>query len=68
MLVSMGKNDTDSYRPVPEDYESQMSGELKTLLEFGEFRGDNMQRLKDTYAALAIEPNNTRYGWVRVRA
>ncbi len=60
--------DTDLYRPVPEDYESQMSGELKTLLEFGEFRGDNMQRLKDTYAALAIEPNNTRYGWVRVRA
>jgi hypothetical protein len=24
--------------------------------------------MRETYAALAIEPDHTRYGWVRVRA
>jgi hypothetical protein len=45
-----------------------MSKELKTLLEVGELRGDNMSRIKETYLALAIEPDHTRYGWMRVRA
>jgi hypothetical protein len=44
-----------------------MTKELKTLLEFKGFTADNMSRLKETYAALAIEPNNLRYGWMRVR-
>ena len=30
--------------------------------------GDNMSKMKETYAALAIEPDHTRYGWMRVRA
>ena len=59
--------DTGSYREVPEDFESRISDELKTLLEFDEFTGDDMTKLKETYAALAIEPSNTRYGWMRVR-
>ena len=59
---------TDAYRPVPKDYESRMSKELKTLLEVGQLRGDNMSRMKETYLALAIEPAHTRYGWMRVRA
>jgi hypothetical protein len=45
-----------------------MTRELKTLLEFDKFTADNMSRMKETYAALAIEPDNTRYGWMRVRA
>jgi hypothetical protein len=57
--------DTGSYKPVPKDYESRMSGELKTLLEFGQLRADNMQKMKETYVALAIEPDNVRYGWMR---
>lgn len=56
------------YRPVPKDYESRMSNELKTLLEFGRFRADNLARLKDTCVALAIEPSLTRYGWIRAEA
>jgi hypothetical protein len=59
--------DTGDYKPVPKDYESRMTGELKTLLEFGQLRADNMQKMKETYAALAIEPDHTRYGWMRVR-
>jgi hypothetical protein len=57
--------DTGSYKPVPKDYQSRMSGELKSVLEFGQLRADNMQKMKETYAALAIEPNHIRYGWMR---
>ena len=60
--------DTGSYQPVPKDYESRMSKELKTLFEFGRLTADNMSRMKETYAALAIEPDHTRYGWMRARA
>ena len=61
--------DTGAYKAVPKDYESRMTEELKTVLEFGQLKkGDNLSRMKETYAALAIEPDHTRYGWMRVRA
>ena len=60
--------DTGGYKPVPKDYESRMTKELKTLLEFGQLRADNMSKMKETYSALAIEPDHSRYGWMRVRA
>lgn len=60
--------DTGAYRPVPQDYDSRMTKELKTLLEFAKVTADNMSRMKETYAALAIEPDHTRYGWMLVRA
>jgi uncharacterized protein len=60
--------DTGLYRAVPKDYESRMTKELKTLLEFGQLRGDNMAKMKETYQSLAIEPDHSRYGWMRVRA
>jgi hypothetical protein len=56
---------TRSYKPVPKDYESRMSPELKTLLEFGQLQGDNMSRMKDIYASLALDPDHIRYGWIR---
>jgi hypothetical protein len=59
---------TDAYRPVPKEYETRMTKELKTLLEVGQLRGDNMSKMKETYLALAIEPDHTRYGWMRARA
>ena len=58
--------DRGSYQAVPKDYESRMTKELKTLLEFDKLTADNMSRMKETYAALAIEPDHTRYGWMRV--
>ena len=67
-LYGVPSVDTSSYKPVPRDYESRMTQELKTLLEFDKLAADNMSRMKETYAALAIEPENTRYGWMRVRA
>ena len=65
-LYGIGATSARSYKPVPKDYESRMTPALKTVLEFGQLQGDNMARMKDTYAALAIEPDQMRYGWVRV--
>jgi hypothetical protein len=60
--------DTGAYRAVPKDYESRMTEELKTVLEFGQLKmGDNLSKMRETYAALAVEPDHTRYGWIRVR-
>ena len=59
---------TGAYRPVPKDYESRMTPGLKTVLEVGQLKKDDMSKMKETYAALAIEPDHTRYGWMRVRA
>ena len=58
--------DPGLYQAVPKDYESRMTKELKTILEFDKLTADNMSRMKETYAALAIEPDHTRYGWMRV--
>src|SRR5262245_22798136 len=60
--------DTGSYKPVPKDYPSRMSSDLKTLLEFGQLKADNLSKMKETYATLAIDPDHIRYGWMRVSA
>ena len=60
--------DTGAYKPVPKDYESRMTDELKTVLEFGQLRADNLSKMKETYIALAIEPDHTRYGWMRAES
>jgi hypothetical protein len=46
--------------------QARMSQELKSLLEFGQLKADNLSRMKETYAALAIQPDNIRFGWMRV--
>jgi uncharacterized protein len=65
-LYGIGAVDTASYKAVPKDYESRMTEKLKTVLEFGQLRADNMAKMKETYVALAIEPDHTRYGWMRI--
>ena len=57
-----------TYPPVPKDYESRMSDELKTLLEFPGYSADNLSKFKDTYIAMGMEPSHTRYGWIRTQA
>ena len=56
------------YKPVPKDYESRMTKELKTIMEFPGFTADNMATFKEKYAASGAERSNTRYGWIRRRA
>ncbi len=54
-----------TYRPVPKDYESRISNELKTIMEFPGYTADNMFKFKEKYAATGGERSNTRYGWMR---
>ena len=56
------------FKPVPKDYETRMSKELKTILEFPGFTADGMAKLKDEYVANGAEPSHIRYGWVRTKA
>jgi hypothetical protein len=53
------------YRPVPKDYESRISTELKTIMEFPGFTADNMATFKEKYVASGGERSNMRYGWIR---
>jgi hypothetical protein len=63
-LYGVGATNAGAYKPVPKDYESRMTPALKDILEFNQLRADNMDRMKETYTALAIEPDLVRYGWV----
>ena len=60
--------DTAAYKPIPKDYESRMTEQLKGILEHGQLRADNLARMRETYLALNIQPNLTRYGWMRAEA
>ena len=60
-MVSNGE-----YMPVPQT-DKQRQVETR-LLEFGALAADSMSKLKETYLALAIEPDHVRYGWIRARA
>jgi len=67
-LYGIGAVDTAAYKPVPKDYESKMTEKLKGILEFGQLRADNLAKMRETYVALNIQPNLTRYGWMRAEA
>ena len=56
-----------TYRPVPADFESRMSDELKTIMELPGLAADNMSKFKENYQALGPVPSNTRYGWIRTK-
>jgi hypothetical protein len=42
-----------------------MTDKLKTTLEVGQLKADHMSKMKETYAALATEPDKVRYGSTR---
>jgi len=60
-----GISPSDSFKPVPQDYARRMPDTLKRIMEMPGYSADNMSKMKEKYAALGAEPNNTRYGWVR---
>jgi hypothetical protein len=68
------------YKPVPKDYESRITPELKQILEypnpvgaaaqpqFAHYERDNLARIKESYAEEGGTRSNARYGWLRTRA
>ena len=53
------------YKPVPKDYESRITPELKRILEYPQYASDNLSRIKHAYAQAGGAPSHTRYGWLR---
>jgi hypothetical protein len=68
------------YKPVPKDYESRITPELKRILEypgftasapegdFPQYAEDNLAKIKQSYADAGGTRSNTRYGWLRTDA
>ena len=65
-ITATSAADLSSYNAVPDDFESRISDELKTLLEFPGYTADNMTRFKQRYAEVGASPSHRRYGWIRV--
>jgi hypothetical protein len=53
------------YKPVPKDYESRITPELKRILEFPQYATDNISKIKHAYVDAGGTRSNTRYGWLR---
>jgi hypothetical protein len=52
-------------RPVPANYESLVTDELKTIMEFPGYTADNISKARRAYQAWGGQPRNTRFGWIR---
>ena len=71
------------YKPIPADYESRITPELKRILEYpgfgaaapqsqpeiqlADYESDNLAKIKRSYAEEGGYRSNTRYGWLRTR-
>ncbi len=53
------------YKPVPKDYETLLTPQLKTILEFPGYAADDLGKLKQAYLETGGAPDNMRYGWMR---
>jgi hypothetical protein len=60
-----GINVNQRLNPVPADYEKRMTPDLRKIMELPPAAADNIETMREKYAALGAEPSHTRYGWVR---
>jgi hypothetical protein len=75
-----GNNDGGRYNPIPADYVSRITPLLRKVLEFApgevaaadnpfpQYAGDDLAKIKQSYAEAGGYPSNARYGWLRTRA
>jgi predicted TIM-barrel fold metal-dependent hydrolase len=56
---------SSQYRPMPRDYATRMSPELRRVMEVDQPLTDNLDRMRERYAAAGGAPDHLRYGWVR---
>jgi hypothetical protein len=68
-----GSDDEAKYHPVPANFASQITDDLKRLWEMApydniqnlEAQKDNFSMYRERYLAMGVEPKHTRYGWIR---
>jgi hypothetical protein len=58
--IDAGRNFGARFKPVPADYASKMTPEFRRLMEV-----DDLDRMRERYAAAGGGPDHTRYGWIR---
>ena len=56
------------YKPVPQNFESQIPNSLLTLLEYQGVADDNFSKMRKQYVEMGGGRSNTRYGWLRTKA
>ena len=56
------------YKPVPQNFESQIPNSLLTLLEYHGQANDNFSKMRKQYVEMGGGRSNTRYGWLRTKA
>jgi len=56
------------YKPVPQNFESQIPNSLLTLLEYHGVANDNFSKMRKQYVEMGGGRSNTRYGWLRTKA
>jgi hypothetical protein len=69
--IKLASNLAAQFKPVPKDYSSRMTPEFRRLMEvdkpvaaaFG--AGDQLDLIRERYAAAGGAPDHLRYGWIR---
>jgi predicted TIM-barrel fold metal-dependent hydrolase len=68
--LKVGTNLAEQFKPVPKDYATHMTPEFRILMEEDKVPKtgavpDNLDRIRERYAAAGGAPDHLRYGWVR---
>ena len=55
------------FKPVPRDYASKFTPEFRRMMEVDKPLGavDELDRMRERYAAAGGQPDHLRYGWIR---
>jgi predicted TIM-barrel fold metal-dependent hydrolase len=61
-------SDHGKYKPVPENFQSQIPNSLLTLLEYQGVANDTFSKMRKQYVEMGGKRSNTRYGWIRTKA
>lgn len=63
--ITPARDLSSQFRPVPRDYADRMSPELRRVMEIDRPQADNLDRIRERYAAAGGAPDHLRYGWIR---
>jgi predicted TIM-barrel fold metal-dependent hydrolase len=63
--IDVPRNFGARFKPVPADYATKMSDDLKRFMEMPGYTADNLARARERYVESGGAPDHTRYGWVR---
>jgi uncharacterized protein len=65
--IKVASNLGTQFKPVPRDYASKFTPEFRRMMEVDRPLGavDELDRMRERYAAAGGQPDHLRYGWIR---